>query len=116
MRIAVPLQGQDFSPHFGQSTAFALYEASPDTGVATRLDIEAPPHEHGVFAALLADRAADVVLAGGMGGGARNACAQAGIDVVVGVAPDAPDALVAAYLAGTLTTSENACEGHGCSH
>lgn len=111
MKIAVPLQGDEFSPHFGHSSGFALFEVTPDRrAVVARHDVDAPAHEHGAFPVFLRERGADVVLAGGMGPRAREAFEGSGIEVVVGVPQDVPEALVAAYLSGTLTTGLNACE------
>jgi hypothetical protein len=47
-----------------------------------------------------------------MGSGARERCAALGIEVIAGVSADAPDALAARYLDGTLPLGANACS-HG---
>jgi len=111
MRIAVPLQGDEFSAHFGRSSGFAVFEVTGDgVAVVSRTDLDAPVHERGAFPAFLLERGTDVVLVGGLGPRAREAFAGSGIQLVVGVAPDTPEALVADYLAGTLATGANACE------
>ena len=62
----------------------------------------------------------NVLLCGGIGGGAQMALAQAGIRLCGGITGDA-DSAAAAYLAGTLVFDPNArCahhdheEGHSC--
>jgi ATP-binding protein involved in chromosome partitioning len=110
MKIVVPLQGDEFSPHFGRSSGFALFDVPADGDRApARTDLEAPVHEHGAFPAFLREQGVDVVLAGGMGPHAREGFADTGIQVVLGVSPDSPEGLVAAYLAGALVTGPNAC-------
>lgn len=111
MKIVVPLQGEQFSSHFGRSSGFAVFDVEPGgAGTATRTDVSAPVHEHGAFPAFLRQQGADVVLAGGMGPHAREACEDNGIEVVLGVDPGSPESLVTAYLAGVLHTGPNACD------
>ena len=76
---------------------------------------------HGALAGLLADNTIDVLICGGLGGGAMNALMNAGITVVAGAEGDA-DAAVEAYLRGELVSSGANCdhhghgEGHECGH
>jgi predicted Fe-Mo cluster-binding NifX family protein len=55
-------------------------------------------------------------LAGGMGGGARQRMAAAGIEVLIGMPAADPAALVQAWLDGRLVPGANACEGEGSHH
>ena len=57
-----------------------------------------------------------VVLAGGMGGRARELLASSGITVVVGIESSDAKATVQAYLNGTLAGGDNACDHSGCAH
>ena len=55
----------------------------------------------------------DLLICGGIGGGAKTALANAGIQVLAGVS-GAADAAAEAYLNGTLTWSDGVtCSGHG---
>ena len=59
------------------------------------------------------------ILAGGMGPRASNILVGQGIDVVLGADGDDPEAMVRAYLDGTLTFSGELCHDHGfhdCDH
>ncbi len=119
MKIAVTyLDGQIFQ-HFGHSQAFKLYEVEQDRVVSSRV-VETNGHGHGALAGLLAQEGVMALICGGIGGGARMALAQAGIQVFGGVSGDADEA-VEALLAGELHFDPNArCshhnheEGHSC--
>jgi MinD superfamily P-loop ATPase/predicted Fe-Mo cluster-binding NifX family protein len=111
MRIAVPVTAGTLSAHFGHCTHFAVFEVDADSGhVGAREDLEAPPHEPGLFPRWLGERSVHTVLAGGMGGRARDLFAQNGITVVTGVEEADPAVAVTAYVADTLTTTDNFCE------
>ena len=59
---------------------------------------------------------ADILICGGIGGGAQNALAQAGIKLFGGVMGNADEA-VKAYLNGTLNYNANVqCNHHGHGH
>jgi ATP-binding protein involved in chromosome partitioning len=72
-------------------------------------ELVAPPHEPGLLPRWLAERGAQLIIAGGMGGRAQQLFAQNGIQVVVGAPAEAPETLAAAYLGGTLRSGENLC-------
>ncbi len=112
MRIAIPLTGGTLSAHFGHCESFALVDADPaEKRILGREDAVPPPHEPGVLPAWLAERGADMIIAGGMGSRAQGLFAAQGIKVLVGAPAEAPEKLVANYLAGCLTTGANVC-GH----
>lgn len=120
MRIAIPLQNGRFSQHFGGAEAFAFYnvdETGPSIGERT-LD-NPPEHGRGVYPMWLRQQGATVVLAGGMGPRAIEVLGRQGIEVVLGVQGDDPDALARGFLDGTLVASGEACHDHGfhdCGH
>ena len=66
---------------------------------------------HGALAGLLADRAVDVLICGGIGGGAQQALADAGVELVAGAEGDA-DQAVEAYLKGELISTGANCDHH----
>jgi predicted Fe-Mo cluster-binding NifX family protein len=75
-----------------------------------REDLPAPPHQPGLLPPWLAERGADLILAGGMGQRAHALFADHGIQVVVGAASETPEELVADYLTGDLQVGENICD------
>ena len=60
--------------------------------------------------AWLAERGAEVIIAGGMGQRALQLFAENGIKVVVGAPSEPPEDVLAAYLNGTLETGGNVCD------
>ena len=73
---------------------------------------------HGALAGLLAEQGIDVLICGGIGGGAQTALAEAGIQLCSG-AQGNTDEVVEAYLKGELESAGTTCdhhheEGHSC--
>jgi predicted Fe-Mo cluster-binding NifX family protein len=119
MKLALPLTATDeFSPHYGAATKFAVVEVDPVTRTVRRKLVVVPQaSEPCQWPRLLQAAGVDLVLAGGMGRGARQHMAEHGLEVLAGIAPTDPDALVDAWLAGTLVAGENQCDGsHSHAH
>ncbi len=111
IRIAIPLANGNLSTHFGHCERFALIEA--DTlaqKILKREDLEAPPHEPGLLPSWLAERGAQLVIAGGMGQRALGLFKERGITVLIGAPAEKAEQVVANYLAGTLQLGENVCD------
>ena len=66
---------------------------------------------HDALAGMLAENSVNVVICGGMGSGAQNALAAAGIEIYAGAEGDA-DAAVETYLNGDLVNSGVNCHEH----
>jgi predicted Fe-Mo cluster-binding NifX family protein len=120
MKIAVPLHQGRFSEHFGGAEEFALYTVDQSyKTISERMNESPPEHGRGIFPMWLRDRGATVVLAGGMGPRAVGILAQHGIEVVLGIRGEDPDALVHSYLQGNLEGTGEMCHDHGfhdCTH
>ena len=120
MKIAVTYENGLIFQHFGHTEAFKLYEVS-DGKVQSAQVVSTNGSGHGALATLLHDLDVQMLICGGIGGGAQMALAQAGIVVYGGVQGFA-DAAVAAFLAGGLNYDPNVkCshhehhgEGHNC--
>jgi len=111
MRIAIPLAGGKLAMHFGHCERFALVDVNPtEKKILKREDIDAPPHEPGLLPKWLAERGANVIIAGGMGQRAQGLFVEHGIKVLVGAPAETPQKLVADFLAGTLQSGENVCD------
>ena len=120
MKIAVTYcEGQIFQ-HFGHTAQFKVYDVTDGRITATSI-VDTGSSGHGALAGLLKLIQADVLISGGIGGGAQLALAEVGIQLYGGVTGDADDA-VAAYLAGQLDYNPNVrcnhhdhhSEGHTC--
>jgi predicted Fe-Mo cluster-binding NifX family protein len=73
-------------------------------------ELKAPPHEPGLLPTWLAERGANLIIAGGMGQRAQDLFRENGIKVIVGAPAETPENLVNSYLAGTLNSGDNVCD------
>jgi len=85
MKIAIPLAEGKLTMHFGHCASFALIEVdATQKKILKREDVDAPPHQPGLLPPWLAERGANVIIAGGMGQRAQELFAAQGIKVIVG--------------------------------
>lgn len=111
MIIAIPVAAGRLSLHFGHCEQFALVDVDNNTRrINGTTCLTPPPHEPGVLPRWLHEQGANVIIAGGMGRRAQDLFASNSIEVVVGAPADTPEAIVAAYLAGTLEAGQNVCD------
>ena len=110
MKIAVPYENGMVFQHFGHTEQFKVYDV--ENGEITGSSVaDASGSGHGALAHLLSGMAVEVLICGGIGPGAQNALAGAGIKLYGGVSGEA-DAAVKALLAGTLAYNPEARCGH----
>jgi len=107
--IAVPVQGRQFTDHFGHCEEFAIFETNgyQVTGIEYT---EPPVHQPGAYPRFLAQKGVSAIIAGGMGMKAQDIFAASNIEVVMGVNPDTPEKLVELYLNGQLDFGNNRCD------
>ena len=121
MKIAVTYDNGQVFQHFGHTEAFKVYQVE-DGKVTSSAVVGTNGSGHGALAGFLLNQGVDTLICGGIGGGAQQALAQAGIRLYAGVSGDA-DRAVESLVAGTLTSAAGATcdhhghhEGHGCGH
>ena len=121
MKIAVTYENGQVFQHFGHTEQFKIYEAAEGKVVSARV-VETGGSGHGALAGFLRGLGVDTLICGGIGGGARSALAEAGIQLYPGASGSA-DAQVEALLDGSLAYDPNpVCshhdhgEGHTCGH
>ena len=111
MKIAVTYENGEVFQHFGHTEAFKIYEVEGGR-IAGGSVVQTDGSGHGALAGFLSERGVDALICGGIGGGARAALAEAGIELYAGVSGSADDA-VEALLKGTLEYgSEATCSHH----
>ncbi len=114
MKIAVTYENGDVFQHFGHTQEFKVYEV--EDGVIKSSEILGSNGSgHGALAGLLGDEGVDVLICGGIGGGAHDALTEHGIEICAGVTGQADEA-VNAYLKGELVDSGVNCDHHGEGH
>ncbi len=115
MKIAVTYEDGQVFQHFGHTEQFMLYEAE-DGEIKNRTLLDTNGNGHGALAGFLAQNGAEVLICGGIGGGAQMALREAGIRLFGGVTGSADEA-VKAFLAGTLGYDPDVhCDHHGEHH
>ena len=124
MKIAVTYDSENIFQHFGHTAYFKLYEIADNAIVSTQV-LPTGGSGHGALANFLAAQGVQILICGGIGGGAQLALASAGIRLYGGVRGNA-DAAVNALLAGELGYDPNVrCDhhdhehghsGHSCGH
>ncbi len=117
MRIAVTYENGNVFQHFGKTEFFKVYEVKDGQVISSEV-IGSNGAGHGALAGLLAGQGVDVLICGGLGGGAQAALAEAGIEVCAG-AQGNTDQVVDDYLKGRLVSTGANCdhhheEGHSC--
>ena len=113
-RIAVTYDNGQVFQHFGRTEAFKVYEVEDDKVINSEI-VESNGVGHGALAGLLADNTIDVLICGGIGGGAMVALEERSIEVCAGAQGDT-DEVVEAYLKGELETAGVTCDHHGEGH
>ena len=110
MKFVVPAMGTELAQHFGHCENFIFFEVENDSIVNTTV-VPNPGHRPGFLPNFLADHGAEVIIAGGMGGGAVDIFNERGVEVVLGAEGD-PRQMVEAYLAGQLVSTGSICHKH----
>lgn len=110
MRIAVPYDNEEVFQHFGRTENFKVYEIENNQVISSEV-ISSNGQGHGALAGVLAINQIDVLICGGIGGGAQMALAEAGIELCAGATGNV-DKAVSSYLAGTLVNTGSNCNHH----
>ena len=127
MRIAVTYENGEIFQHFGHTEEFKVYDVQDGKVVASEV-VYTNGQGHGALAGVLTALKADVLICGGIGGGAQMALSDAGVRLYGGVSGSA-DAAAEALAAGELDFNPNvrcdhhdhhgeghSCGSHGCDH
>lgn len=118
MRIAVTYENGNVFQHFGRTEYFKVYETEDKKIVSSEV-ISSNGTGHGALAGLLAEQGVDVLICGGIGGGAQAALEEAGVELIAGAEGNTDEA-VESYLKGELVSTGSNChhhdheEGHSC--
>lgn len=114
MKIAVSCNETQIWAHFGHCENFMVYEAT-DGKITSETSVLNPGHRPGFLPNFLADMGVEVIISGGMGGGAVDIFNERGVEVVLGAQGDAKVA-VEAYLLGELESTGSICHEHEHAH
>ena len=125
-RIAVTYENGQIFQHFGHTEQFKIYEFENGSIVNEKI-VDTNGSGHGALADFLKSEDVDILICGGIGGGAQAALFEAGIRLFGGAEGPADEA-VRALLEGGLNYDpfvmcshheghdQGSCGEHGCGH
>lgn len=115
MRIAVTYENGQIFQHFGHTEQFKIYDVQDGKIVESQI-VDTNGNGHGALAGVLTALNVDVLICGGIGGGAQIALTAANIQLYGGVSGSADEA-VQALLAENLAYDPNVkCDHHDHNH
>lgn len=124
MKIAVTYEDGQVFQHFGHTEQFKVYEVENGQVSETKV-VDTNGSGHGALAGILQELGVEVLICGGIGAGAQQALAEAGIQLYGGVSGNTDNA-VQAFLSDTLSYNPDVrcshhdehehgkCGEHGC--
>ncbi|MCI5779413.1 MAG: NifB/NifX family molybdenum-iron cluster-binding protein [Lentisphaeria bacterium] len=124
MIIAVTSENGEVFQHFGHTPEFTIYETKDGELFGPRI-VSTGENGHGALAGILDSLGVDVLICGGIGGGAQMALDEVGVKIVGGASGNVGEA-VKGFIAGTLQTRDDfrcrhhehdanhRCGEHGC--
>jgi len=110
MKIAVASLGKMVAQHFGHCEGFGIFDVEGNAIVKEEM-VANPGHKPGFLPNFLGDLGVNVIISGGMGGGAIEIFNERGIQVITG-AEGEPKAAVEKFIAGQLISSGSVCDKH----
>lgn len=119
MKIAVTYEDGQVFQHFGHCKEFKVYETEKREIVSSQV-YGTGESGHGALAGFLKEKGVDTLICGGIGGGARVALGEMGIELYPGVAGDADESVKALlngslnYDPDTVCSHHHHAEGHSC--
>ncbi|MBO5523484.1 MAG: NifB/NifX family molybdenum-iron cluster-binding protein [Roseburia sp.] len=111
MRVAVTYENGEIFQHFGHTEQFKVYDIDGGKIISSQV-VDTNGNGHGALAGVLSALKADVLICGGIGGGAQMALSAAGIKLYAGISGSADEA-VEAFAEGKLEFNPNpTCNHH----
>ncbi|MBE6649075.1 MAG: dinitrogenase iron-molybdenum cofactor biosynthesis protein [Ruminococcaceae bacterium] len=124
MKIAITYENGQIFQHFGHTKQFKIYTVEDGKILSSQI-VDTNGSGHGALASFLKEMQADVIICGGIGGGAQTALANAGIKLYGGVVGLCDEAATL-FVEGKLQFNPNVkcnhhsheaghnCTSHGC--
>lgn len=110
IKIAVASEQEKVAGHFGHCQNFIIFDTE-DGKIIKKESIANPGHKPGFLPNFLNDLGVNVIISGGMGGGAVDIFKSHNIEIIIGVTGDAEEA-VNKYLKGELKSTGSICHKH----
>ena len=110
MRIAVASEGNKVTEHFGHCENFNIFDVENKEIIKSE-SVPNPGHKPGFLPNFLNDLGVNLIISGGIGGGAITIFNDKKIEVVSGATGEA-EAAVKSYLNGELKSTGSICNDH----
>lgn len=110
MKIAVASEGRMVAHHFGHCEGFNVFTVQEGKATGSKF-VQNPGHKPGFLPNYLNEMGVNVIISGGMGGGAIEIFNEKGIQVVTGATGDVEDT-VNRFLTGNLKSTGSICQEH----
>ena len=110
MKIATAGTGKMVAQHFGHCENFNIFDVEGGK-IVGESSVPNPGHKPGFLPNFLGDMGVEVIISGGMGGGAVDIFNERNIEVITGASGDAREA-VEKYLRGELISTGSICNKH----
>jgi len=110
MKIAVASEKEMVTEHFGHCESFSIFDTENNQIIKSE-SIPNPGHKPGFLPNFLNDLGVNVIISGGMGGGAIEIFNEKGIEVIIGAKGNAR-AAAELYLQGMLKSTGSVCHDH----
>ena|SRR5690554_6574642 len=110
MKIAVATDNGCVSQHFGHCECFHVFTSENERIIKSQI-VANPGHRPGFLPNFLYDLGVNVIISGGMGGGAIDIFNKKDIEVVVGAEGQSRE-IAEGYLKGDLESTGSVCHQH----
>ncbi len=111
MRIALTTENDRIFQHFGKCGLFTIFTVE-DGKITEKKTVTTEGRGHGSLGNFLKEQGVNVLICGGIGGGARNMMADNNIQLIYGITGSVDQAMEL-YLTGQLASDETAkCDHH----
>ncbi|MGI6752205.1 MAG: NifB/NifX family molybdenum-iron cluster-binding protein [Anaerovoracaceae bacterium] len=114
LKIAIASEGNQVTGHFGHCESFLIFNVE-EGKIISEESLPNPGHRPGFLPNYLADNGVNVIISGGMGGGAVDIFNSRNVQVVLGATGDAK-AAAESYLKGDLVSTGSICHDHAHAH
>ena len=115
MKIAIATMQGEVSQHFGHCEKFMIYDTNDSKILSVQEVMNPTQHSHGQLPTMLMQHGVNIVIAGGIGGGAKQLLQSANITLFSGVSGNVEEA-VNMYLSGKLVDANTDCGHHHGEH
>lgn len=110
MKIAVACEGEIVTEHFGHCQNFKIYDIENNKIIKVE-SIPNPGHKPGFLPVFLYDLGVNIIMSGGIGGGAIEIFNEKNIEVITGANGDS-NKVVEMFLNNQLKSTNSICNQH----